>query len=179
MGPVAATRERSTPRSFASLRMGGFAMTGTPESGRAGAATAAAPDGAPEAAGVPACPDGVTGVGTVARFSCAPPGDGCRLRRVAAGPDEPWPTSTAPPPPSAEGAGACDATVPEGGAGTAGAAGAPDGAGADATGVAPGVVGADDSGPGASVWITRIGVPTLTVSPSSTRSSETTPSNAL
>ena len=127
-------------------------------------------------AGAPACARGAgaaggaaAGAGTVARLSCAPPGDGCRFRRVAAGPEDPWPTSTAPPP--SDGAAACDATV----APTAGSAvtGAPAAAAA--------AEGADvaASAPPPSVWMTRIGVPTLTVLPSSTSSSDTTPSNAL
>ena len=114
---------------------------------------------------------GGAGAGTVARFSCAPPGEGCRFRRVAEGPEVPWPTSTAPPP--SDGADACEATV----APLAAAAGAS--AGARRTPRRTGPATRHPSRVAASVWMTRIGVPTSTVLPSSTSSSDTTPSKAL
>ena len=90
---------------------------------------------------------------------------------MAEGPEVPWPTSTAPPP--SDGADACEATVAPLAAAAGATAGAPADASEDGAGDAASVALA------ASVWMTRIGVPTSTVLPSSTSSSDTTPSNAL
>ena len=83
--------------------------------GMEGAGTVA-PGADAAAAGCWAGATGGAGRGA-ARCSCAPPGDGCRCRRVAVCPEDPWPTSTAPPPSLATGA--CEATVPDGGVGAA------------------------------------------------------------
>src|SRR5690606_33821466 len=156
-GPVPATLARSTPRSLASLRTGGFARPGrctwavgalVRVAARGGGAGAGGALGAGRAAGAGAggaVAAGAAGAGSAAR----------RRRRAVPGSTVPYPTSTEPEP-DAAGAAASGASAPPGT-------------------VAAGADGAAGASPAGSVSTTMIGTPTSTVVPSGARISLTTP----